>query len=283
VTESNQTYSCLVESTLEAIKALDSNVNLTPKYVMADFSSAIHKALSNSVPQSTLLHCRFHFWNLINTKLKTKKWFEVCDLSSSTIPSKFLDYFNLKLHSRKSKKYDPRRIIRYDIAILCKLPSEAFFNRYFKIITPFWMKYAKKFFKMFKEDYIQNYAKNGWANFRSGTVPKTNNNMEGYNRAIKQTVTNRQSRSFSDFFQLMKDELISKSEEASKIMRFPKIPYYNEDFICLVNLLSKNFDRLFVEFDGSYFIIDPSIACTFHQKKRVYFLFSKAEFYKDFK
>ena len=123
MTESNQTYSCLVESTLEAIKALDSNVNLTPKYVMADFSSAIHKALSNSVPQSTLLRCRFHFWNLINTKLKTKKWFEVCDLISSTIPSKFPDYFNLKLRSRKSKKYDPRRIIRHDIAILFKLPS----------------------------------------------------------------------------------------------------------------------------------------------------------------
>ena len=32
VTESNQTYSCLIESTLEAIKVLDLNVNLTPKY-----------------------------------------------------------------------------------------------------------------------------------------------------------------------------------------------------------------------------------------------------------
>ena len=90
---------------------------------------------------------------------------------------------------------------------------------------------------MFKKDYIQNCAKNGWANFRSGTVPKTNNNMEGYNRAIKQTVTNYQSKSFSDFFQLMKDELISKSEEASKIMRFPKIPYYNEVRISYVLLI----------------------------------------------
>ena len=95
-----------------------------------------------------------------------------------------------------------------------------------------------------------------------------NVSMVSNHRALKQTETNHQSKSFSDFFQLMEDELISKSEEASKIMRFPRIPYYNEDFICLANLLSKNFDRSLVEFDGTYFITDPSIACTFHQKRK---------------
>ena len=200
MSESSQAYSCLIQSTLQAIRMLDPTGYLIPEYVMADFSSAIFKALSNSIPQSQFLHCRFHFWNIKYSKLKSKNWFQIREVNRSKIPARFLDYFNLKVRSPKSKKYDPRRIIKYDIAILSKLTSESFFTRYFKIVSPFWTKYAPKFQKMFQKDFILNRAKNGWANFLSNIVPKTNNNLEGYNRALKQTVTNHQSKSFPEFF-----------------------------------------------------------------------------------
>ena len=35
---------------------------------------------------------------------------------------------------------------------------------------------------MFQKDFILNRAKNGWVNFLSNIVPKTNNNLEGYNK-----------------------------------------------------------------------------------------------------
>jgi len=46
-TESSQAYSCLIQLTLQAIKILNPTGYLIPEYVMADFSSAIFKALLN--------------------------------------------------------------------------------------------------------------------------------------------------------------------------------------------------------------------------------------------
>jgi len=235
---------------------------------MADFSQAIHKALLNSLPQSKYLHCRFHFWNLINSKLKSNKLFPIRDLNPSNIPPRFLDYFNLKRQSKKDKHYDPRRIVRYDISILCKLPTETLFKKYFAIVSPFWMKYCNEFYKTFKSEYINSRAKNGWANYLSETMPKTNNNIEAYNRALKQTVTNSQSHSFSVYFQLLIDEIKSKSQEEAEHSRFPKMPYYSFDFFSLANLFAKNFDLLFVEYNGSYFIKDPSVNCSFQHSRK---------------
>lgn len=53
-------------------------------------------------------------------------------------------------------------------------------------------------------------------------------------------------------------------------MRFPRVPFYSGDFLSLANLLSNNFDQYFVEYNGSYFIGDQSVACTYHQKRKRY-------------
>ena len=235
---------------------------------MADFSPAISKSLTENFNEATHLHCRFHFWNILNSKFKSKVLFPHSILEPSKILARFKDYFSLKVSSKRVKKYDLRRIIKYDIAILSKLPSKTLFDQFFQIITPFWKKYCPSFFTLFKKEYIEDRTKAGWANYISSLHPKTNNNLEGYNKNIKSHVTEREIKEFGDYFNLLVEELQTKSAESANIVRLAQCPSFNKDFYSLGKILGENFERIFCKANGNIYIKDPSVNCTFHARKK---------------
>ena len=267
-TESYRAYKCLLQSALDTIKILSPEFDPKPTFAMADFAPSIHKALKDFMPEGTFLHCRFHFWQLVNTKLRSLKLFPKSIRNCSNIPAKFKTYFNFKSISKRAKKYDVRRVIRYDICILSKLPTLQLFNIYWKIITPFWKYYVKDFYQLFKTEYIDNVSKNGWRNCVSLQNPKTNNQIEGYNKALKEVVKNKQMTAFNDYLNLLIKELESKSVEASKIPKFSNSPSVPPEFFQLANVLAKNFDDLFLELRGYYYVKDISINVSLHSKDR---------------
>jgi len=250
------------------VKLIEPDFDIQPQYAMADFALGIHKALKDCMPNGVFLHCRFHFWQLMNSKMRSTTFFPKSIRNCPNVSAKFKAYFNFKSKSNKAKKYDVRRVIRYDICILSKLPTLSLFNLYWKIITPFWKQFSKKFFELFKEDYIDNAAKNGWRNCISNKNPKTNNQIEGYNRALKQIVINKQLTNFNDYMDLIVGELESKSHESSRLPKFFKSPYVPKEFMEIAMILAKKFDDLFLSFQGDYYTKDSSINATFQAKNR---------------
>jgi len=251
-----------------SVKLLSPEFDPKPIFAMADFAPSIHKALKDFMPEGTFLHCRFHFWQVINTKLRSLKLFPKNTRNCSNVPAKFKTYFNFKSISKRAKKYDVRRVIRYDICILSKLPNTQLFNAYWKVITPFWKHYVKDFHQFFKAGYIDSASKNGWRNCVSFQNPKTNNQIEGYNKALKEVVINKQMTTFNDYLDLLIKELESKSVEASKIPKFPKSPSPPPEFFQLANVLAKSFDDLFLELRGYYYVKDISINVSLHSKDK---------------
>jgi len=234
----------------------------TPEFVMSDFSPAISKAIKAIFSNTTQLKCRFHFFNAVLPKLKSRTYFDskVGKLQAKDIPIRFRTYFQLKA-KRKQNKWDPRRVFRYDICILSKLSTKELFDKYFSIVTPFWQHFSLKFFKYFKTNYIDCEENLGWTNFLSRTKPKTNNQVEGFNRAIKEFVTDRKIQKFGVYFQAIQQEIEFRSK--SSLISFPKTPFIHENFLCYASEMSLNFENFYVSFNEAYYIKDKSVGMSF--------------------
>jgi len=247
---------------------------------MADFSPAINKAIRNIVPGCTVLNCRFHFWQLIVGKMRSKTFFPKKVLAPQDIPARFKSYFNLQSVRNRAKKFDISKVIRYDICILSKLPTKKLFDNYIRIITPFWKMFAAKFLSFFKENYVNDEAKNGWMDFKSVNQPKTNNHIEGYNKALKSIVVSRGLTSFNEYFDLLVQELENKSIEASRLAKFPTSSSFRNEFYLLAKVLANNFNTVFTEYENNYYISDPSANASFETKKRQLKTFFKTKLSK---
>lgn len=110
---------------------------------------------------------------------------------------------------------------------------------------------------MFQEQYLEGKEKSGWQYYLSGSLPKTNNNLEAYNRTLKDYVTKRKAEAFPVYFDLMKEEVVSKSEQ--QIQAFPSCARVHGDFYILATVLAGNYEELYAESNGYYYIKDPTI------------------------
>jgi len=188
----------MFQSLFKAQNFLYPNWNNRPTFIMSDFAPQITKVIKTTFPATIQLKCRFHFWNIVNPKLKNYNFFEkaVIKQTNNDVPNRFKNYFNLKLKSKRQNHWDPRRIFRYDISVLAKLPTQDLFKNFLKIIKPFWRQYSKKFLDYFQENFLDDEDKAGWVAYLSKTMPKTNNQNECYNNSLKEFVTKRQIKSF---------------------------------------------------------------------------------------
>lgn len=233
---------------------------------MSDFAPAISKSVRETFSFTIHLKCNYHFHGL--TELTNSKHFKNKVLKYDEIPAHFRPYFFTKafLDKRKRNEYSPLRIFKYDLSILNKLPTEALFNAFFESVKPFWKEYFPDALKLFEGHYLESKEKSGWQYYLSGTLPKTNNNLEAYNRTIKDYVTQRRIQTFSDYFDLMKEEIIRKSE--SEVIQFPKEPRILNDFYFLATVMAGKFEELFYEYDHFYYIKDPFINSSFLKKDK---------------
>ena len=266
--EDIESYDSALRSIINILETLYPNQETLPQYIMSDFCPAISSSIDQVCPQTVQLKCNFHFGQLLNPKLTNKEYFpERVILAPSTIPSIYRDYFNAQvfLNSKRTNFYSPARIIKYDIAILTKLPTKILFEAFFNIITPFWQKYCPKFHKVFKEEYLEGMKKSGWQYYLSNCLPKTNNNVETYNRTIKDFVTKRKAESFSSYFELMKKEVIDKSQITETL---PCCPNVFNNIYKLGAVLAKNFYQLYFKFNDCYFIKDKFPNYSFLNKNK---------------
>ncbi len=65
----------MFRSVMRILQIIRPSVDLTPDFMMSDLSPAISNAITETFPDCRTLNCRFHFWNLIAAKLKSKKYF----------------------------------------------------------------------------------------------------------------------------------------------------------------------------------------------------------------
>jgi len=265
--EDTESYQCSLQSILNTLETLHPNQDIQPKFFMADFSPAISAAIDRVCPQSTQLKCNFHFLQLLNPKYKIKELFSNKYLSPSTIPLIYKDYFNVHsyLNKKKTNMFSPSRIVKYDISILTKIPTKSLFNCYFDIITPFWQKYCPRFLTMFKEEYLEGCKKAGWQYYLSLCLPKTNNNVESYNRTIKDFVTKRKTSDFTTYYELMKKEVVDKSKITENL---PCCPNVLPHIYKLGVTLAKNFDQVYLKYNDCYYIKDKFPNYSFLNKKK---------------
>ena len=126
-TESSDSYNCLLSSVFDTLTLMEPSLDLKPDFIMSDFSHAINKSLSFNFKSTTFLKCRFHFWQIIMSKFRSYKYFpknKRIITNPSLIPTRFKEYFNLRKFGR-AEEYDSRRMLKYHIAIMSKLPPES--------------------------------------------------------------------------------------------------------------------------------------------------------------
>jgi len=187
------------------------------------------------------------------------------NIKPEEIPEHYKFYFELKLHSKKGKKYSVIRIIRFDVSVLTKLPIKNLFYKFWEIVTPFWKKYAKGFYDYFKKEFIDNEERSGWRYYLSNSLPKTNNALEGYNRTLKDLI-NRKKKPFQEYLDHMIKEVISRSKQALK--NLPDSPSIPNAFYILSQVLSDNIQRHFVLFEDKYYVKDSTVLCNMFNRKK---------------
>lgn len=235
---------------------------------MADFNPAISSSMDQVCPQSTQLKCNFHFAQLLKQRFKAKHLFKERVLSPSTISPIYKDYFTTVhafINRKKTNFFSPIRIVNYDISILTKLPTKYLFDSFIDIITPFWENYCPEFLTLFKEEYLEGKKKSGWQYYLSHSLPKTNNNIESYNRTIKDFVTKRKAPNFSTYFSLMKKEVIDKSQIKENL---PCCPNVLGHLYKLGISLSQKFDQVYTKWNNCYYIKDKFPNYSFLNKNK---------------
>lgn len=120
--------------------------------------------------------------------------------------------------------------------------------------------------------------KGGWQYYLSECLPKTNNNIEAYNKTLKDFVTKRKAEDFSTYFDLMKKEVRRKSRQENNLPIAPTIP---RQFYLLAEYVSNKFEDLFLELDSCYYIRDKTVNFSFlDQKKKGVFTWLKKNIHK---
>jgi len=233
---------------------------------MSDFGPSILQSLQATSPTSKALKCGYH-WNKLLKKRLNRKLFIFQRLVPANIPPEFQDYFEIKAFLTKSKTntYSPQRIVRYDVSILTKLPSKELFDTYMEIISPFWRKYCPKFLKIFKSEYLEEHLNSGWQYYLSESLPKTNNNVEAYNKTLKGSVTKRKAEDFSTYYHLMKQEVADRSKRDESFPYVPTIPKY---FYSLGDYVANKFEDLYLELNNCYYIRDKTVNFSFLNKNK---------------
>ena len=238
--------------------------NPQPDFVISDFSPSINKVIRENCPDSVHIKCVFHLNKALKSKLKDKKLF-TNDIKPQTIPQQFKSYFDLRIFNRRQKKYSVPRIIEYDISILMKLPTKELFNEFWRIITPFWKKYAKQFFDYFKAEYIDDELKQGWRYYFSPEIPKTNNALEAYNKTLK-TLINRRQKNFEQYLEIIQKEILARSTNSN--MSFPEVPHVPNCFYVLAKALSQELTTHLFQDGNNYYVKDSTVNFPMFNKKK---------------
>jgi len=130
---------------------------------------------------------------------------------------------------------------------------------------PFWRKYCPKFLKIFRDEYLEGKSKAGWQYYISKKLPKTNNNIEAYNRTLKDYVTQRKYEDFSSYYEMIKQEVFEKSKIMQNLPVCPTIP---EQFYRISKTLADFYANLYLESNNCFYIKDKSVNFNFMNKNK---------------
>jgi len=236
---------------------------------MADGALQIRHAVKEIYPDCILSLCKFHFYQNVTPKIKSKTY--IPKLEPSNKPIRFEDYFFSSNKDKKvTDKYNVARVISRDVRVLETLAKSQLYLTYLKIIKPFWKCYCPEFLKYFWDYYVdqtKDTCLSGWQNYIQQGSVNTNNSQEGFHRIMKEVMTEYKRLPFGTYTNEIAKELERRSTESSNILHFPTKPELPKPIIQLALCLKERFNHYFECVDGMYFIRDKHYFGSIWNKK----------------
>ena len=208
------------------------DVEYNPKYLMADGALYIHEGAFLVWENVTATLCSFHFFKSVKDKLCNKDYIpkvviEDGKIGNKKVPKTLLEQFTSPSNISHDKKMNPTRILRQDIKVLQVLPNEELFNKYLKIIKPFWIYFGRKFWDYFYANYLNqstSQCRSGWQNYIQENSVTTNNSLEAFNRVMKEVMTKYTQLPITNYLESLCEEVKGRSLEATIVVNFPMTP-----------------------------------------------------------
>ena len=243
---------------------------------MADGAVYIRTAASKVWPRVRPVMCRFHFWKSIKPKLTNKEYIlrpklQNGRIQNQDIPASILSAFSQDSSLPADQRFNPIRIIRFDIKVLMILPNKLFFDKYIKFIQPFWMYFGSKFWSYFNSTYIDESnadCLSGWQNYIKSNYPTTNNSLEAFNRVMKDVVSHHTKLPIEKYVENMSVEIKRRSTESAEIINFPKIPKIFPAITIFGITLADKHNNYFKKINNCYYIMDRYLTFSMYNPKR---------------